>query len=275
MIPPLGFTEASARIKLIAVSPILKVSNYVEAYRLKAKYSRDIHELDGRRAFRGLTEFINRRICEEVGFGPADFLVDIGCGDGCLLTIAESKGVKSAIGLSATEEEAHRLAATGLNVVHGLTHSLPLPDNVATVVVCNGVLLIVPRQDIATSLREIERVARRGARVWLGEIPRVPELADVPRHESAIAMLRYLLRRHGLRTFLGMCRRILVATVRGEPFILNSATVIQFYAEPEEFIQMASEAGLKLERYFPHQVLDERGKVRQSEERYNYLFVKP
>lgn len=88
------------------MSPVFKVSNYVDAYRLRAKYSRDVHELDGRRGFRRLTEFTNLQICESVHIDSVDSLVDIGCGDGCLLTMAKERGVQNAIGLSGSEEEA-------------------------------------------------------------------------------------------------------------------------------------------------------------------------
>ena len=257
------------------MSPVFKVSNYVDAYRLRAKYSRDVHELDGRRGFRRLTEFTNLQICESVHIDSVDSLVDIGCGDGCLLAVAKERGVQNAIGLSGSEEEAQRLRDAGFNVLQAFTNSLPLPDSTATVVVCNSVLLIVPRREIPASLTEIARIARPGARIWLGEIPCIPELQSVPRHNSVSAMLRYLLHTHGLRTYLGMCRRLISSLLRGEPFILNSSPVTLFFSEPEEFIQMAADAGLELKRYFRHEVIDTSGKIRETEGRFNYIFVKP
>jgi ubiquinone/menaquinone biosynthesis C-methylase UbiE len=260
--------------KLITLSPIFNVSNYVDAYRLKAKFCKDLHELDGRRGFRKLTEFTNQRICHTLDLNPADSVVDVGCGDGCLLDLAKKKGVQTAIGLSGSEEEAHRLRQSGLNVLQAFTSSLPLPDDMATVVICNSVLLLVPRPEIPSSLAEIARIARRGGRIWLGEIPRVPELQGLPRHKSVSAMLRYLLHTHGLRTFLGMCRRLLFAMLRGEPFILNSAPATTFFSDPEDFVKMAADAGLELKRYFPHEDINSRGKVQTTGVRYDYIFVK-
>jgi ubiquinone/menaquinone biosynthesis C-methylase UbiE len=257
------------------VSPIIfKVSTYVEAYRIRARFSKDFHQLDGRWAYRELTTFINRQISQHVDLRATDTLIDIGCGDGCLLNVAKEIGVKTAIGFSASEEEAERLRAQGLDVRQGLTKALPVDESIASVVVCNAVFLIVPHADIPQSLKEIARVAAPGARVFLGEIPFVPELNDVPLHKSLPAMLWYLLRRRGPRTFLGMCRKLLLARFKGEPFIMNSSPTVAFFATPQEFVEMAADAGLTLVRHFPHQLLSPEGKVIQSDTRCDYLFTK-
>ena len=253
---------------------IVKVSSYVDAYRFKARYAKDIHQLSGRNDSRNATEFINRNILTEMDISPNDDLIDIGCGDGCLLKMAKSQGLMHACGLTGTEEEAERLRRLGLDVRQGLTDLLPMPDCSGSVVVCNSVLLIVPRERILASLGEIARVAKPGARIYLGEIPRVPELDGVPRHETVSSMLLYLFRTHGLRAFLGMCRRIAWRTLRGEPTILNTAPIVEFYTEPEELVRMAAAHGMKLERYFPHCDLDKAGNVRMSNTRINYLFNK-
>src|SRR5271169_2962555 len=164
---------------------------------------RDIHELSGRGSSPVLTEFINRRILDEIAIKPADRLVDIGCGDGTLLRLALQDGVSSAIGFNGTEEEAARVRASGLNVRQALSDSLPLPDRCATVVVCNAVLLIVPQDKIPASLREIARIAEPGARIWIGEIPRFREPASLRDFASVPQMLWWLLRNRGPRTFLG------------------------------------------------------------------------
>jgi ubiquinone/menaquinone biosynthesis C-methylase UbiE len=86
---------------------------------------------------------------------------------------------------------------------------LPLPDESASVVVCNNVLLIAPRQKIPASLREIYRVAKPGARVLIGEIPFEPGPPPEPEFATVRETLVYLYRTYGLRTFLGMLRRML------------------------------------------------------------------
>jgi ubiquinone/menaquinone biosynthesis C-methylase UbiE len=135
-------------------------------------------------------------------------------------------------------------------------------------------LLIVPREKIPASLQEIARVAKPGARIFIGEIPKQPELADVPRHRTVTGMLLYLLRTHGMRTFVGMVRRLILRWLKREPIVLNSAPVIEFYSQPEEFIQMAAACGLRLVRFYPHRDLDKFGNVRMLNNRMDYLFTK-
>jgi ubiquinone/menaquinone biosynthesis C-methylase UbiE len=101
----------------------------------------------------------------EVALTADDDLIDIGCGDGTLLLPAKNAGVHSATGFHATEEEAAIVRKLGVDARQGFTDSLPLPDQSASVVVCNNVLLIVPRETIPASLLEFYRIAKPGARV--------------------------------------------------------------------------------------------------------------
>jgi ubiquinone/menaquinone biosynthesis C-methylase UbiE len=227
---------------------------------------RDIHQFSGR-SDHTQTEFISRKILMELGIGPHDRLVDIGCGDGTLLQSALLAGVTTAIGFSGTEEEAERLRALGLNVSQGWTDALPLPDRSASAVVCHSVLHIVPPEKIPASLREIARIAEPEARIWIGELPRFREPASIRSFETVPEMLWWLLRKRGLRTFLGMCRRLLNGTQQGP--VLRTAQA--FWAEPEQFVRMAAEARLKVERHFPNQTLDSQQQLSASATRHDYL----
>jgi len=152
---------------------ISRSDDYVEYCRETAKYARDLHDLALRgRDKKQTTRLVNEHIIEVVHLRPDDDLVDIGCGDGTLLRIAHDLRVRSALGLLATEEEVSLVRRTGLNVQVGLSDQLPLADGIASVVVCNNVLLIVPRERILTSLREISRVARPGGPAWLSRSDR-------------------------------------------------------------------------------------------------------
>jgi ubiquinone/menaquinone biosynthesis C-methylase UbiE len=107
---------------------------------------------------------------KRIDLHSGDDLADIGCGDGTLLRMAAHAGVRTAMGLLATEEEVAVLRRAGLNVKQGVTEQLPVPNESASVVVCNNVLLVVPRQKIAASLREIHRIdtaaCRNGRAQW-------------------------------------------------------------------------------------------------------------
>jgi SAM-dependent methyltransferase len=240
---------------------IFRVDNPVEAYRLKAKFARDTHELAGRKDRVDLTHAVLDRVLVILEPKTGDILVDIGCGDGYLLRKA---AVRHALGITATDEERDRLLAEGLDVRQGLTHELPVIDGVADVTVCNGVLFLVSPELVPRSLEEIARITRPGGAVWIGEMPTRQENADVPRHSSVAGLLWFLLTKRGPRSFLGMCRRLVRSLITGEPFILNSGPAMVFVTEPAPFVEMAREAGLEIKQVFDT----------PASMRLDYLFVR-
>jgi len=262
--PPRPYAFPWRRDTLIPV--ITRSADYVEYCRDTARRLRNIQDL----ALRGknkeaLTRRVQERIVREVALTADDDLVDIGCGDGTLLLLGKNAGVHSATGLHATEEEAAIVRRLGVDARQGFTDSLPLPDESASVVVCNNVLLIVPREKIPASLREICRVAKPGARVLIGEIPFEPGPAPEPEFASARETLSYLYRTYGLRTFLGMLRRMISWRVTGQPMTIHYGSQVSFYARPDQFIALAQSAGLEFVRSWQHE---------DPANRYNYLFRK-
>lgn len=245
---------------------ITRSDDYVEYCRETARHARDPHDL----ALRGrnkheITRLIYERIAEAVDLHGGDDLVDIGCGDGTMLRMAQRVGARSAIGLLATNEEVAVLRRLGLNAKQGMTDHLPMADETASVVVCNNVLLVVPRERIPPSLLEIHRIAKPGARILLGEIPFVEQHDPTPRFTTRRELLSHLYRNHGLRTWCGMIRRMAWWQLTGTPAILNSGTAISFWATAEEFIAMAQAAKLQFVRYWQHD---------HPNTRNNYLFRK-
>lgn len=246
---------------------ITRSEDYVEYCREVAQHLRDVEDLALRGKGKGeITRRVNARIIREVDLSPDDQLVDIGCGDGTLLRLAHESGVSNAVGLLATEEEVAVVRRRGLQVRQGFTHRLPIADASASVVVCNNVLLIVQRDRILDSLREMERIAKPQARIYVGEIPFVPGPDPEPEFGSVWETLGYLYREHSLRAALGMLRRIITLRRKGKPIVIRGGAAVSFYAEPAEVIAMAEAAGLELVRHWPHD---------WPEGRRNYLFVKP
>ncbi len=98
------------------------------------------------------------------------------------------------------------------------------------------------------------------------------EITSVPRHESIPGMLWWLLRKRGVRSLFGMVRRLLTGAQRG-PLLVNPYAGV-FFAPPEAFIKMAAEAGLRIERDYPHQTLDQNQRPYLSSTRHDYLFRK-
>ena len=241
--------------------------DYVEYCRENATHLKTLHDLALRGAGKEeITAAIHQRIVEEVGLGPGDDLVDIGCGEGTLLRCAAQIGVRSALGFLATEEEVALVRTTGLNVQQAFSDRLPVPDGCASVVVCNNVLLIVPREKVPLSLREMYRIARPGARIYVGEIPFVPGPLPEPQFDSSWQTLAYLYGKHGLRTCLGMARRMVYWKVTGKPMVIHDGTQVSFHATPEEFLALARDAGLTPVRYWQHSY---------PHTRNNFLFTKP
>jgi ubiquinone/menaquinone biosynthesis C-methylase UbiE len=246
---------------------ISRSDDYVEYCRETAKHARDLHDLALRgRDKKELTQLIHDHIVEAVELHSDDDLVDIGCGDGILLRMARDKGVRSAIGLLATEEEVALVRRTGLDVRRGLTDHLPLPDASASVVVCNSVLLIVPRERIPLSLREMFRVARPGARIFIGEIPRAEHQDPTPHFTTRRDALSFLYHHRGLRAWFGMLRRMAWWQITGKPVVIQPGTAVSFFAAPEEFISLAKDAGLQTVRYWESDY---------PKSRNNYLLRKP
>jgi ubiquinone/menaquinone biosynthesis C-methylase UbiE len=246
---------------------LTRSDDYIEYCRETARHARDPHDLALRgRDKKEITRRVHEQIVEAVALRAEDDLVDIGCGDGTLLRMGQRAGVRSAIGLLATEEEVDLLRGSGLEARQGLTHQLPLPSECASVVVCNSVLLIVPRENIPASLREIYRVAKPGARIYIGEIPFVKPNDPTPHFKTRRAALSHLYRNQGVRPWFGMLRRMLWWSVTQQPTIIRPGTAVSFYAAPDEFIAIAGEAGLNLVRYWQHE---------DPNTRNNYLFRKP
>lgn len=254
--------------------PVFRVNNYVDAYRLRAQCE-DIHELAARPNKRAVTEFVSRQLLEALQPGPDDVLVDIGCGDATLLKMAYGR-VGKCIGIVSTMEEKMRLegAMPGPCFVASDAQKLRLESASASKIVCNAMLSYLPTaREVQAALREMARIASPGATIWVGEIPVIDEYKHyrMYRGNSMTAFLWHLLRYNGVRTFLGMIRRWLMAAIGSQRIILNSAGM--FYAEPEIFIPLAESCGLRLEAHFRHKELDEGGKVTESKFRYDYVFT--
>jgi len=143
---------------------------------------------------------------------------------------------------------------------------LPLADGSATAIICNNVLLVVPRENVQASLREIYRVAKPGARIFLGEIPRAEQQDPTPTFATSQELLSHLYRKHGLRTWFGMARRLAYQKLMGKRATVNSGTKISFWATPEEFISMLRAADLRIVRHW---------ECWQYPTRSNYLAQKP
>ncbi len=241
---------------------LTRSDDYVEYCRETARHARDLHDLALRgRHKKATTRLTHEKIVAAVGLGPNDDPLDIGCGDGTLLRMANAMGVHTSVGLLATEEEVSLVRRTGVDVRQGLSDQLPLSDRSVSVIACNSVLLVVPREKIPATFKEIYRVAKPGARIFIGEIPFAAPKDPTPEFRTRRELLSHLYRKHGLRTWFGMVRRMIWWKLTGQAEVIRPGTAVSFYATPEEFIALAEQADLQLVRYWRHDDPDTRNNL--------------
>lgn len=255
--------------------PIIRVANYVEFYRHLATSS-GLNALSGRGSDEtAATEFANRRVLEAMELVNGDVLVDVGCGDGSLLEMAGA-GCKR-IGIVPTVEEQSKLQRNlaDMTFLVGRAQRLPLDAESASKIVCNGVLLLLESEEVVRmALKEIARVARPGARIWLGEVPEADELHEFGKYRgsSVTGFLGHQLTKNGLRAFLSSAKTVAVSLLGSQTLVLSAARI--FHAKPEKFIAMARECGLRPVTRFKYKRLDRSGEVIESPFRWNYVFEK-
>ena len=258
--------------------PIIKADNFLDAYRQHAA-SDDIHRLSGR-TIPKLTAFVNTAIAETLDIRPGEKLVDIGCGDGSLLAQLVKNGV-DCVGIAPTQEEVDRLRAQyagidGLTFERGLAQDVGLSDQVADVVICNGVLILLDSwKDGRRALREMYRIVRPGGRVWVGEVPHVDEMASraAAYGDSIGRWLLFVLRNSGTRAFLGALQSVLKSALGKETFVVQPKRSL--WIAPEDFCFLAEDLGFSVDKQMVHQQIDGDGRVVPSPTRHDFLLLRP
>jgi cyclopropane fatty-acyl-phospholipid synthase-like methyltransferase len=256
--------------------PIIKCQSAIEAYRQRAR-AKDIHELSGRSGRPDLTRFVSEQILRQLRLDETDVLVDLGCGDGTLLKLV-SGTVASSIGLLPTAEEVARVRAdvvassSRIDVRRGLVQRTDLETAMADKIVCNGVILLLVEQEVDAALREIARVSKPGALIFLGEVPTKNEFEGKSYGDSIIRWLWWVLTNEGVSAFVRRLRQVLRALSSDELFIIYPKTC--FHEPRDKFVERAKRAGLTLEASFPHLERHDGNRVQESRTRVDYLFRK-
>ena len=251
---------------------IIKATDYIEEYRARASAC-DVNEMTGRTGRPDLTDFVSSNIVAKLATKPGEVLVDIGCGDGSVLRKASQVSKQgSFVGILPTSQEVERvqrhLGSNQIAVMIGRADATGLSDGFADKIVCNGVLLIVP--DLERALREIARISKNGALIYVGEIPKVNELAGKTYGNSIIKWLYFVLRTQGFAAFGWRLRQTLHGVFSKDPFIIAPKNIN--FVEPAVLTAMAERCGLRLIEWFPHREIDSGGIVFESPTRVDYLF---
>lgn len=255
---------------------IIKVKTKLDEYKHRA-CSSDINELSGRTNRSDITFFVNTEISKRMGFKPNEVIVDIGCGDGTLLEIAENKGA-SCIGILPSEEEVTRVRerfltkADRINIEQGLASKTDLPDKVADNVVCNGVFLLLDEEDVNLALKEISRITKPNSQVYIGELCFRDETEGKNYGDSILKWLLWVLLNQGGREFLSRCKQTLRALFTTEQMLILPKN--HYYCTPEEFISRAKLYGLNINEHFPHKSISSNNEIIKSDSRQDYIFIK-
>ena len=254
---------------------IFKAADYVDVYRIKAK-SKRLETMADRD--RESTDYINDIIIKDLNISSQDKILDIGCGDGSLLASLAFK-IISGFGTASTQEEVLRLKAAhqyqNVDFGQSLTHSLAFPDQSFDKVVCNSVLLILKtREELVASIKEIYRVSKPSAMVYLGEIMIVDELVNARRDygDSLTKWLIFVLKNRGFQPFVSGLKLLIKSLFSSEPFIITPKTPLVI--SENDFIHLCESLGFAIIKKDIHRVLDFKGKVKIMPTRMNFVFSK-
>ena len=256
--------------------PIIKLKSKIEEYKIRASQS-DINEMSGRTKNPSLTKYILKNIAKEVK-NISGNIVDIGCGDCSLYKILKENNhnISNYIGIVPTHEEYKRLSeemASFKQIVEikkGFSDSLPISKNTADLVIINGVILILKnKEEVLRTIKEIKRICKKGAVIFIGEVPFVDEMKNIKYSDSIFAWLIYVLHNNGLKMFIRKIIYLIKCILTKEIFMITTKKIIYF--EVEEFIKILNENGFKVIKSFPHKEIDPNGNKLLSKTRYNYL----
>ncbi|HZQ06081.1 MAG TPA: class I SAM-dependent methyltransferase [Anaerolineae bacterium] len=260
--------------------PIVRYDTFVERYGLRGEQiqagTEDLAVLSGR-SDSSITAFRNQEITNHLAVTGEEVVLDVGCGDGSLLEMLAPQ-IQQGFGTAPTDAEVQALTHAHSNphlaFRQALVQELPFEAEVFDRIICNGVIQHLDSRGTAQqALRELARVAKRGARVFTGEIPTTDEYVEqTMRSKSLLGWLAWRWRVQGKRAFLQGAFDLARATFTSEPFIVITQT--HFYCAPSEWIEMARESGLHCETWFSSKTLNRAGQVEPSKTRFDFLLVK-
>lgn len=209
------------------------------------------------------------------------------------------------MGIVATDEERDRLEREyhGLKNIKfrtGLVQKLPLEDGVATKTICNSVLLLLDSEtEVRQSIIEISRISKRGAFVWIGEIPEInefkPHLFDMLKKQQfryvyipyVLYLYAHILKKRQFTNFISTTKKKLRFRLQNKTIrmALNAGRSEErsksrhlvsklFFIRADDFIGLAETCGLRLRWHGKHKEIDISGNVYDSPTRNDFFFLR-
>ena len=241
-------------------------SDAIKVYR-KSASAKDFHLMSGNSSI-NTTLFVSNEIIRNFPLEADDLLIDVGCGDGTFLSLANKK-VKNSVGVVTTQKELLRLERElpGLRFVVGSAQNLPFNTHYANKLVCNSVLLLLDKTNVKKALEEINRVVTNNGLVYIGEIPDCQEFTF---EKSIVKRGIQRLKMGGVIQFAKLFFGVIM-----EKFKEGEITRIEthFFIQPHDFISLAKENNLKFVSMFRHRTSDKHGDIFEIN-RWNYIFTK-
>ena len=203
-------------------------------------------------------EFLNRygssnekndMINSFVKVAPQDMVVDIGCGNGSFL----ARHCQQGVGIVPSEEEVKTLFEIfrknncfkiALSV--GTATKNLLPNQYAHKVIFNNAFHCLRDFDeVIAAFKEIRRISKPGALVWVGQVPARPEEFEQYYYgNSILGFLLHTKQHRGYWTLIKEVWRLIQAVCGFNIFVISDFSYLTAY--PEEVIALAKEAGLEL-----------------------------
>jgi SAM-dependent methyltransferase len=250
---------------------ILRIKDSVATYIALAK-APDLHQLSGRGGHHALTQYINSQIEAGLNLNQGCSLIDIGCGDGTLL-MSLHRRVRNSLGIVPSADELSRLNAAyklpNVRFASGVADAVPADDSSFDRIVINGVLLLLEEATVLRCLRELKRIARPDALVWIGEVPDRDELLVKNRYrgQSIFGFLLHKWRHKGFKKAARKAFALLSARNRTE--VIFGQRI--FWITAQRFQIACREAGLEPVWVRRHLEVDAAGQTRESSTRMDYL----
>ena len=228
-------------------------------YREIAKNHTDTNELSGRGSNRNLTRMRNLAIqsrLRRLAGDKYDCLVDVGCGDGSLLSIMSQESVCLLGVLPSEEEKAVVDQLVGelpnVKIVLGCSWQLPMDDQTVDVLVCNSVLhgSGFDTALVTESLVAFSRVLRHGSGfLYIGEMPSRMEGSPLEYGTSLLGKFVHLAKYVSVIAALLELWKIGKAVLQEKTYIMQPPA--QVWWSPNAFVELVSQIGFDLVALMP------------------------